>query len=91
MASKILGGIAVAAGTGLAIGLGLVCLGPDNRRGRTGRIGTPSSGSVLPPEPLLDRIERIEARLSAMEARRSPGASSTGRNRFAYSTANEGY
>jgi hypothetical protein len=59
MASTILKGLAVAAGTGLAIGFGY------KRR-------SDSSDDILALEPLLDRLDRIEARMSAVEARPLP-------------------
>jgi len=69
MASKIPRGLAVAAGACLAMGLGFVCAGPSSRRRRTTQTTTPSSDSILTLEPLLDRLDRIEARLSSIEAR----------------------
>ena len=65
MASKILKTLAVAAGTGLAIGFG------SKRRTQTSSMND-SSDNVLAIEPLLDRLDRIEARVSSMEARPIP-------------------
>jgi hypothetical protein len=62
MASKILKGLAVAAGTGLAIGFG-------SKRHRQATSMTDSSDNILTIEPLLDRLDRVETRMSAMEAR----------------------
>jgi hypothetical protein len=62
MVSKSPIGVAVAAGTGLAIGLSFLCLGPGKRRRNT-------SNGVLLLEPLLDRLDCIETRLSAVETR----------------------
>ena len=63
MANKILKGLAVVAGTGLAIGFG--------SRRRTQVNSTSDAPDNLPAtELLLDRLDRIEARVSAMEARR---------------------
>ena len=62
MASKILKGLAVAAGTGLAIGFG--------GKRRTQAISmNDSSENILAIEPFLDRLDRIESRMSAVEAR----------------------
>jgi hypothetical protein len=72
MVNKILRGLAVAAGTGLAIGLGFAYLGPGKRRRRTSAMSTSSSDSILMLEPILDRLDRIEARLSTVEARPVP-------------------
>jgi hypothetical protein len=65
MASKILKGFAVAAGTGLAIGFG-------NRRRTQATSLSGSSEDILAIEPVLDRLDRIEARVSAVEARPIP-------------------
>ncbi len=67
MSSKIPRGFAVAAGTGLAIGLGLVCLGPGKRRPRTTPMTTSSFDSALLLEQLVDRLDRIEVCLSPPE------------------------
>lgn len=65
MASKILKGLAVAAGTGLAIGFG--------RKRRTQATPIGAASDITPAtEPLLDRLEQIEARVSAVEARPLP-------------------
>jgi hypothetical protein len=65
MASKILKGLAVAAGTGLAIGLG------RKRRTQATPIGAaPDNTPAM--EPPLDRLGHIEARVSAVEARPVP-------------------
>lgn len=68
--------VAVAAWTGLAIGLGSVFLGPGKRRRGTAQEIAPSSDNTLMLEPLLDRLDRIEARVSAVEARLTPAATS---------------
>lgn len=75
MVSKSPMGVAFAAGTGLAIGLGFVCLGPGKRGRKTTPINTTSSDSILLIEPLLDRLDCIEARLSAVESRPMPANS----------------
>ena len=71
MASKIIKGLAVAAGLGLAIGIG-----SGNRRAEENHMGTklPDDG----PEPGLvaERFDRIEARMSAMESRSRTSAGS---------------
>lgn len=77
MVSKSPMGVAVAAGTGLAIGLGFVCLGPGKRRRKTTPINATSSDSILLIEPLLDRLDCIEARLSAVESRPIPANSAS--------------
>jgi hypothetical protein len=69
-------GLALAAGSGLAIGLGLVCLAPARLRRRTTPASGPSPGNTLLPEPITARLERIEARLSAVESRPDPSAQS---------------
>jgi hypothetical protein len=62
MAGKILRGLAVVAGTGLAIGFG--------SKRRTQAISmNDSSENILAIEPLLDRLDRIESRMSAVETR----------------------
>lgn len=65
MASKILKGLAVAAGTGLAIGFGI-------KRRKQAMSMRDSSENILAIEPLLDRLDRIEACVSAVEARPIP-------------------
>jgi hypothetical protein len=62
MASKIIKGLAVAAGTGLAIGFG------SKRRTQTTSMSD-SLDNIPAIELLLDRLDRIEARMSAGEAR----------------------
>src|ERR1035441_785989 len=62
MASKILKGFAVAAGTGLAIGFG-------NTRRRQAPSTTDTPDNSLAIQALLKRLDRIEARMSAVEAR----------------------
>jgi hypothetical protein len=62
MASKILKGLAVAAGTGLAIGFG------SKRRSQAPSMSDASDNSPAIESP-LDRLDRIEARMSAVEAR----------------------
>jgi hypothetical protein len=69
-------GVAFAAGTGLAIGLGFVCLGPGKRRRKTASVSAPFSDGILLIEPLLDRLDSIEVRLSAVESRPAPSAHS---------------
>jgi len=76
MASKLLRGLAVAAGTGLAIGFGFVYLGTGKRRRKATRTDTAPSDSILLIEPILDRLDRIESRVSAMESRPIPLAES---------------
>jgi hypothetical protein len=61
MVGKILKGLAVAAGMGLAIGFG------KWRRQATSM--NDSSDNILALEPLLDRLDRIETRMSAVESR----------------------
>jgi hypothetical protein len=62
MAIKILKGLAVAAGTGLAIGFGA------RRRRQAPSMSGPADSS-FPIQPLLERLDRIETRMSAVEAR----------------------
>ena len=59
--AKILAGIAMAAGT--AVGVGAVLMG-DRRTPRR----APARPDVLDLEPILDRIDRFEARLDAVES-----------------------
>jgi hypothetical protein len=61
MANKIFKGLAVAAGTGLAIGFG-------SRRSTQATSMDDSSDTILALEPLLDRLDSVEARVSAVEA-----------------------
>lgn len=79
MPNGILKGLAVAAGTGLAMGLtsGRVRVRPVARRPtpETG-VGTPATPAASEPddeflniEPLLDRLERLEARVESIEWR----------------------
>jgi hypothetical protein len=66
MAGKILKGLAVVGGTGLAIGFG------SKQRTQAATQATTmsdSSDNIPAIEPLLDRLDRIEARMSAVEAR----------------------
>lgn len=72
MAGRIPGGLAVAAGACLAMGLGLTFAGPSGRRRRAPPINPLSSDSILVLEPILDRLDRIETRLSSIEARPIP-------------------
>jgi len=65
-------GLAVAAGTGLAIGLGFLCLGPGKRRRGEAPTSSTSFDGVRLIEPLLDRLDRIETRVSAVESRPMP-------------------
>ena len=58
MAGRILKGLAVAAGTGLAIGLG----------GERRRIHSMSTDNIPAIEPLLERLDRIEARITVVES-----------------------
>jgi uncharacterized coiled-coil protein SlyX len=79
MANGILKGLAVAAGTGLAMGLtsGRVRVRPVARLPiREPEVRTPVTTSASEPddeflniEPLLDRLERLEARVESMELR----------------------
>lgn len=69
-------GLAAAAGTGLAIGLGLVCLRPGRPRRKSTPANTPSRDNTVLPEPIPARLDRIEARLSAVESRPDPSAQS---------------
>jgi hypothetical protein len=62
MASRILKGLAVAAGTGLAIGF------RGERRRQTTAMSDSSSENIQTLEPLLARLDRIETRMSAVEA-----------------------
>ncbi len=64
MASIILKGLTVAAGLGLAIGIG-----SGNRRTEENHMGTklPDDGSEA--GPIAERLDRIEARMSAIEGR----------------------
>jgi uncharacterized coiled-coil protein SlyX len=71
MASKILKGLAIAAGTGLAIGFG-------SKRRRQAPSMSDTSDNSLPIQPLLYRLDRIEARMSAVEARPVSDAGSDG-------------
>jgi uncharacterized coiled-coil protein SlyX len=69
MANKILKGLAMAAGTGVAIGLGAA------RRRRV--VPTiPNSVDVLSLEPLVERLDRLESRILAVEAHPLPDAGS---------------
>jgi len=74
MVSKSPIGVVVAAGAGLALGLGFVRLGPGKRR-KTTPMNTASSDSILLIEPILDRLDGIDARLSAVESRAIPANS----------------
>ncbi len=69
MSSKIVKGLAIAAGTGLAIGLG-------NSRHRPDIPTTPSDAqapeSMPEADPLEERLGSIETRLSAVESRPAP-------------------
>src|SRR5665213_2275027 len=79
MPNGILKGIAVAAGTGLAMGLtsGRVRVRPAARRpDREPEASAPATASASEPddeflniEPLLDRLERLEARVESMDLR----------------------
>jgi hypothetical protein len=71
MAIKILKGLAVVAGTGLAIGFG-------NKRRKQAPWVSDKSDSGFPIQPLLERLDRIEARMSAVEARPVSEAGSDG-------------
>jgi hypothetical protein len=62
-------GLAVAAGTGLAFGLGLVCLAPGQLRRKAIPASAPSRDHAFLPEPIAVRLDRIEARLGAVESR----------------------
>jgi uncharacterized coiled-coil protein SlyX len=64
MASNILKGFAIAAGLGLAVGLGT---GKQRREDRSTGANLPADGPSL--EPVLERLDRIESRLSAVEIR----------------------
>ncbi len=79
MANGILKGLAVAAGTGLAMGLtsGRVRVRPvAHRPYREPEVSTPAAAPASEPddeflniEPLLDRLERLEARVESIEFR----------------------
>ena len=66
MASKIFKRFAVLAGAGLAIGL--KSGSKVNRRNRGSSMST-SADDILSLEPILDRLDQIEDRMSAMEMR----------------------
>jgi uncharacterized coiled-coil protein SlyX len=69
MANTIVKGLAIAAGTGLAIGLGNNRKRPDVPAGSPAPEGAPSEADQLD-----QRLGRIESRLSAVEARPAPAA-----------------
>src|ERR1700733_11250755 len=62
MASRILKGLTVAAGLGLAIGIG-----SGNRRAEENRMGTKLPDDVPGAGPIAARLDRIETRMSAIE------------------------
>jgi hypothetical protein len=62
MVGRILKGLAVAASIGMAIGFG------GKRRTQATSMND-TSETILAMEPLLDRLDRIEARMSAVEVR----------------------
>jgi uncharacterized coiled-coil protein SlyX len=66
MASKILKGFAIAAGVGLAVGLGS---GKRRREENSMRTHLPDDGPSL--DPVLERLDRVESRLSAVETQPS--------------------
>jgi uncharacterized coiled-coil protein SlyX len=69
-------GLAAAAGTGLAIGLGLVCLGSGRPRRKPAPAKTPARDNTLLREPIPARLDRVEARLRAVESRPDSSAQS---------------
>ena len=71
MASTIVKGLTVAAGLGLAIGIG-----SGNRRAEENRMGTKSPDDASEAGPIAARLDRIEARLGAIEARSGGSAES---------------
>lgn len=64
MDSRLVKGLTVAAGLGLAIGIG-----SGNRRAEENRMGTKSPDDVPEAGPIAERLDRIEARISAIETR----------------------
>ena len=71
MASTIVKGLTVAAGLGLAIGIG-----SGNRRAEENRMGTKLPDEAPEAGSIAERLERIEARMSAIEARSGGSADS---------------
>ncbi len=71
MASKIIKGLAVAAGLGLAIGIG-----SGNRRAEENHMGTKLPDDDPQAGPIAERLDRIEARMSAIESRSQISAGS---------------
>lgn len=69
MASKIVKGLAIAAGVGLVIGLGS---GKRRPEGHAMDMNLPEGLPSL--EPVLERLDRIEGRISAVEERSSPAS-----------------
>lgn len=68
MASKIVRGLAIAAGLGLVIGLGSGKRRPgENAMDTNSPDGVPSLEPL--PEPLFERLDRIESRIIAVETR----------------------
>jgi uncharacterized coiled-coil protein SlyX len=64
MSSVIFKGLTVAAGLGLAIGIG-----SGSRRAEENRMGTQLPDDGPEAGPIVERLDRIEARISAIEAR----------------------
>jgi hypothetical protein len=79
MPSKILKRLAIVAGTGLAIGLNSGRSNSGKQGNASTSMNTPSSEGpsegILSLEPLLDRLDRVEFRISAVEARAVPAQS----------------
>jgi hypothetical protein len=72
MASNILKGFTLAAGTGLALGFG------KTRFRQTAAMSITPSDNVLTAEQLLERLDRIEARIGAVDGSENSAAAELG-------------
>lgn len=70
--SKIATGVGVAAAAAVGIGLGLLCTGARDRGSRTTQRREPEIDTSLAIAAVLDRLDRIEARLGADRADLAP-------------------